>query len=175
MHRNRSSFSFPDFSLRRLLLQARAARGSQNQNGNRCDVEKGSSSSSKNEKSVSSNKVKILKKNFLQFLKIMIIFWQPNSNDTSSQSSGGATTSRGDRISIVYTEKSPKNRDKIHSTANFQQNLTESSQECQLCYTNYDRPDEMYTIFNCKHVACRNCLERYLEIEITESRTDIGK
>lgn len=58
MRRNRSSFSFPDFSLRRLLLQgARAARGSPTL-GNRCDIEKGTSSSSKGEKSSSSsNKV----------------------------------------------------------------------------------------------------------------------
>lgn len=59
MRRNRSSFSFPDFSLRRLLLQgARAARGSPTL-GNRCDIEKGTSSSSKTEKSSSttSNKV----------------------------------------------------------------------------------------------------------------------
>lgn len=26
----------------------------------------------------------------------------------------------------------------------------------------------------CKHIACRDCLESYLIIEITESRTDIG-
>jgi hypothetical protein len=59
MRRNRSSFSFPDFSLRRLLLQgARVARGSPTL-GNRCDIEKGTSSSSKGEKtsSTSSNKV----------------------------------------------------------------------------------------------------------------------
>lgn len=61
MRRNRSSFSFPDFSLRRLLLQgARAARGSPTL-GNRCDIEKGTSTSSKGEKtsSTSSNKVSV--------------------------------------------------------------------------------------------------------------------
>ena len=59
MRRNRSSFTFPDFSLRRFLLQARAARGSPTL-GNRCDIEKGGSSTSKGEKSsssTSSNKV----------------------------------------------------------------------------------------------------------------------
>lgn len=61
MRRNRSSFSFPDFNLRRLLLQgARAARGSPPL-GNRCDIEKAASSSTKVEKSSSStNKVSLI-------------------------------------------------------------------------------------------------------------------
>lgn len=55
MRRDRSSFSFADFNLRRLLLHgARAARGSPPLS-NRCDIEKGASSSSKAEKSSSSN------------------------------------------------------------------------------------------------------------------------
>jgi hypothetical protein len=61
MRRNRSSFTFPDFSLRRLLMQARAARGSPTLNVNRCDIEKGGGSTSKSEKSstsASSNKVR---------------------------------------------------------------------------------------------------------------------
>lgn len=69
MRRNRSSFSFPDFSLRRLLLQgARAARGSPTL-GNRCDIEKGPSSSSKGEKSTStsSSKVSVVHRFFLPF------------------------------------------------------------------------------------------------------------
>jgi hypothetical protein len=74
MRRNRSSFSFPDFNLRRLLLQgARAARGSPPL-GNRCDIEKAPSSSTKVEKSSSStNKVshkKIIKMLFFCFLKM---------------------------------------------------------------------------------------------------------
>lgn len=71
MRRNRSSFSFPDFSLRRLLLQgARAARGSPTL-GNRCDLEKGPSSSSKGEKasSTSSNKVSCHRFFFARFLR----------------------------------------------------------------------------------------------------------
>lgn len=64
MRRNRSSFTFPDFSLRRFLLQARAARGSPTL-GNRCDIEKAASSTSKGEKSsssTSSNKVSVFHK-----------------------------------------------------------------------------------------------------------------
>lgn len=48
---NRNGYNFPDFSLRRLLLQARAGRGPYS--NRMCDVERGSgSSSSKSEKSI---------------------------------------------------------------------------------------------------------------------------
>lgn len=47
-------------------------------------------------------------------------------------------------------------------------------EECPLCYHNVTLED-FYTLLACSHVACRNCLERYLVIEILESRTDIGK
>lgn len=47
-------------------------------------------------------------------------------------------------------------------------------EECPLCYHNVTLED-FYTLLACNHVACRNCLERYLVIEILESRTDIGK
>lgn len=46
-------------------------------------------------------------------------------------------------------------------------------EECPLCYHNVTLED-FYTLLACSHVACRNCLERYLVIEILESRTDIG-
>lgn len=46
-------------------------------------------------------------------------------------------------------------------------------EECPLCYHNVTL-EEFYTLLACSHVACRNCLERYLVIEILESRTDIG-
>lgn len=58
---NRNGYSFPDFSLRRLLLQTRAARNTYG--GRMCDVERGGSNSGKNEKggcssnSMNSNKV----------------------------------------------------------------------------------------------------------------------
>lgn len=88
-----------------------------------------------------------------------------------------------DRISFVFTEKSPKCRNKAQSTSNSQQQQIQQQQqksaenplECQLCYMKYEQPDEMYTMLNCQHIACRVCLESYLTIEITESRTDIGE
>ncbi|CRL05268.1 CLUMA_CG018058, isoform A [Clunio marinus] len=155
MRRNRSSFSFPDFSLRRLLLHgARAARGSPTL-GSRCDIEKGTGSSSKGEKSSSTPSNKY------------------NNNDTTSQCSG-TTSSHVDRISFVFMEKasSPKCRNKTPPVSS--QKSMENSQECQLCYMKYDQSDDMYTMLNCKHTACRICLESYLTIEITESRTDIA-
>lgn len=40
---------------------------------------------------------------------------------------------------------------------------------------NYEeQPEFLYTLLSCKHTACRVCLESYLTIEITESRTDIA-
>lgn len=45
--------------------------------------------------------------------------------------------------------------------------------ECPLCYDT-GTPDDFYYLLTCKHCACRGCLESYLLIEITESRTDIG-
>lgn len=45
---NRNGYSFPDFSLRRLLLQTRAARSPYS--ARMCDVERGSSTSGKGDK-----------------------------------------------------------------------------------------------------------------------------
>lgn len=73
MRRNRSSFTFPDFSLRRLLLQARAARGSPTL-GNRCDIEKGASSSSKADKSNSNTSSSKVGCNFFFLLKLCKLF-----------------------------------------------------------------------------------------------------
>lgn len=38
----------------------------------------------------------------------------------------------------------------------------------------YSQVDDMYSLLTCKHSACRMCLETFLTIEITESRTDIA-
>lgn len=76
----------------------------------------------------------------------------------------------------MFIEKSPKcSRNKSQSTTVKETKGCENLQECQLCYMKYEQPDDMYTMLNCRHIACRVCLESYLTIEITESRTDIGK
>lgn len=49
-----------------------------------------------------------------------------------------------------------------------------SPEECPLCYDNLPAGDEFFALLNCKHYACRGCLENYLMIEISESRTDIS-
>lgn len=48
-----------------------------------------------------------------------------------------------------------------------------SGQECPLCYCP-ETSQGFYTMLNCKHYACRTCLESYLTIEIFESRTEIA-
>lgn len=67
---------------------------------------------------------------------------------------------------------SPKCRNKTPPVST--QKSADNSQECQLCYMKYDQADDMFTMLACKHTACRICLESYLTIEITESRTDIA-
>lgn len=67
---------------------------------------------------------------------------------------------------------SPKCRNKTPPVSS--QKFAENSQECQLCYMKYDLADDMFTMLSCHHTACRICLESYLTIEITESRTDIA-
>lgn len=49
-----------------------------------------------------------------------------------------------------------------------------ASEECLLCYNHTSR-DDFYSLLTCNHTTCRGCLENYLIIEITESRTDIGE
>lgn len=59
------------------------------------------------------------------------------------------------------------------SNVNNNSRSNRNSQECPLCYAP-DTPQGFYTMSNCKHYACRICLESYLHIEIFESRTDIA-
>lgn len=48
-----------------------------------------------------------------------------------------------------------------------------NAQECPLCYCS-ETSQGFFTMLNCKHFACRSCLESYLTIEIFESRTEIA-
>lgn len=59
------------------------------------------------------------------------------------------------------------------SNVNNNSRSNRNSQECPLCYAP-DTPQGFYTMSNCKHYACRICLESYLHIEIFESRTEIA-
>lgn len=65
---SRNTFSFPDFSLRRLLLQgARAARGSPPLGSRLCDAEKG------NSKHAASSSTKVIS-TFLLFYPVFLSF-----------------------------------------------------------------------------------------------------
>nr|XP_029733796.1 E3 ubiquitin-protein ligase RNF19B-like isoform X2 [Aedes albopictus] len=175
---SRNSFNF-DFSLRRLLLQgARAARGSPPLGQRLCDVEKGSgrdggggpsgSSSSKHHDKASGSSHSGSHKHNL---------------DSTSQHSANSpgNLDRGTSTSKL-TPNSHKSSNSLHSKSTTGSGsgaasaaaASKSPEECPLCYDNLPAGDEFYSLLNCKHYACRGCLENYLMIEISESRTDIS-
>ncbi|XP_065080095.1 E3 ubiquitin-protein ligase RNF19B-like isoform X2 [Ochlerotatus camptorhynchus] len=167
---SRNSFNF-DFSLRRLLLQgARAARGSPPLGQRLCDVEKGSGSgggpsgsNSKHDKGGSSGSGS----------------HKHNSDSTSQHSANSpGNLDRGNSTSKL-TPNSHKSSNSLHSksTAGSGSGVaasTKSPEECPLCYDSLPAGDEFFSLLNCRHYACRGCLENYLMIEISESRTDIS-
>lgn len=59
------------------------------------------------------------------------------------------------------------------SNTNNNNRVNRNNQECPLCYSP-ETAQGFYTMLNCKHYACRSCLESYLTIEIFESRTEIA-
>lgn len=59
------------------------------------------------------------------------------------------------------------------SNTNNNNRSNRNSQECPLCY-GPESSQGFYMMLNCKHHACRSCLESYLTIEIFESRTEIA-
>lgn len=171
---SRNSFNF-DFSLRRLLLQgARAARGSPPLGQRLCDIEKGSGSSrdggggpsgSKHDKGGGSSNIGSHKHN----------------PESSSQHSGNSPGNLDRGISTSkLTPNSHKSSNSLHSKSTAGSGgasaggSNKSPEECPLCYDNLPAGDEFYSLLNCKHYACRGCLENYLMIEISESRTDIS-
>ncbi|XP_058061380.1 E3 ubiquitin-protein ligase RNF19B-like isoform X2 [Anopheles bellator] len=180
---SRNSFNF-DFPLRRLLLQgARAARGSPPLGQRLCDAEKGSGSGGgsaanaggKHDKTGSSGGNK-------------------HNSDVSSQHSANSpgNLDRG-TSSAKLTPSSHKSSHSLHSKGGGSSGTGCGSNastaagssagaiggkcpdECPLCYdTTVPSGEEFYSLLNCKHYACRACLENYLMIEISESRTDIS-
>ncbi|XP_058458960.1 E3 ubiquitin-protein ligase RNF19B-like isoform X1 [Malaya genurostris] len=178
---SRNSFNF-DFSLRRLLLQgARAARGSPPLGQRLCDVEKGSGSGgSGGGPSASGSKY----------------------DKTGSSSGGGGGYKHNSDSTSQHSANSPGNLDRGISTSKLTPNSykssnslqskstsgsasgggssgsaaksTSSPEECPLCYDTVPVGEEFYSLLNCRHYACRGCLENYLMIEISESRTDIS-
>ncbi|XP_055375853.1 E3 ubiquitin-protein ligase RNF19B-like [Condylostylus longicornis] len=170
--RSRTSlFSGPSgFSLRRLILQgARAARGSPTL-GQRCDIERGitSNSNSKHDKK----------------------HGEGTSTSYGNKTSNGenASTSRQNANNGLQQQNSIQsddcsfplgtapNNSKAASISSPQRSDSTGDNNfyCQICYNTPTPPNAFYTLFTCKHTACRNCLERYLKNEINESRTDIA-
>uniref|UniRef100_A0A182VD62 RBR-type E3 ubiquitin transferase n=1 Tax=Anopheles merus TaxID=30066 RepID=A0A182VD62_ANOME len=179
---SRNTFNL-NFPLRRLLLQsARAARGSPPLGQRLCDAEKGGSNSGgsgghgngsngggKHDKTGStghsSNK---------------------HNSDASSQHSANSpgNLERGTGNSKL-TPSSHKSSHSLQSKGgsstttggagtNASSNAGKVPDECPLCYDVLPSSDEYYALLNCKHYACRACLENYLMIQISESRTDIS-
>uniref|UniRef100_A0A1L8DSS0 RBR-type E3 ubiquitin transferase n=1 Tax=Nyssomyia neivai TaxID=330878 RepID=A0A1L8DSS0_9DIPT len=147
----RNALSFPDFSLRRLLLQgARAARGSPPLGQRLCDVEKGASKHDKSHASASGS---------------------GNSKNHTDVSSSNANAS--------VTPPPPPKCSNLSSSEQRESDggaigkMGATSEECLLCYNHTSR-DDFYSLLTCNHTTCRGCLENYLIIEITESRTDIA-
>ncbi|EDS29458.1 blood meal-induced protein [Culex quinquefasciatus] len=177
---SRNSFNF-DFSLRRLLLQgARAARGSPPLGQRLCDVEKGGGSGGGGSGSGGGGPS------------------GSKHHDKHGGSSSGSNKHNSDSTS-QHSANSPGNLDRGTSTSKLTPNSHKSSsslqskstagsgsaagatagagkspEECPLCYDTVPVGQEFYALLNCKHYACRSCLENYLRIEISESRTDIS-
>lgn len=178
---SRNSFNF-DFSLRRLLLQgARAARGSPPLGQRLCDVEKGGSGGSGGGSGSGGGP-------------------SGSKHHDKHGAAGGSNKHNSDSTS-QHSANSPGNLDRGTSTSKLTPNSHKSSnslqsskqstsgsaatgtgttagskspEECPLCYDTVPAGEEFYALLNCKHYACRCCLENYLMIEISESRTDIS-
>uniref|UniRef100_A0A182S6M9 RBR-type E3 ubiquitin transferase n=1 Tax=Anopheles maculatus TaxID=74869 RepID=A0A182S6M9_9DIPT len=184
---SRNTFNL-NFPLRRLLLQsARAARGSPPLGQRLCDAEKGGSNSGssggghgsgsngggKHDKTGSSGHSS-----------------NKHNSDASSQHSANSpgNLERGTANSKL-TPSSHKSSHSLHSKGgssstaagggggtgtNASSTAGKVPDECPLCYDVLPSSDEYYPLLNCKHYACRACLENYLMIQISESRTDIS-
>ncbi|XP_055325034.1 E3 ubiquitin-protein ligase RNF19B-like [Sitodiplosis mosellana] len=203
---NRNGFIFPDFSLRRLLLQTRTGRTPFTTR--MCDVERGgasnpnsgvvangignSANSNKHEKTshgsalsngssgsggsgVSGGDVSSGKSNADALTQNQRTH---ASSSTSSSSSTHQHNGNNQRINSSGSScgggsgGAGSNSSSNNSTNN-NNRTNRNSQECPLCYS--PEPSQgFYTMLNCKHYACRSCLESYLTIEIFESRTEIA-
>lgn len=85
-------------------------------------------------------------------------------NNESAASGSGASNTVGQGGSTTATN---------NNTTHGHVSSAAGPQECPLCY-NSDSTQGFYILLNCKHIACRTCLESYLTIEIFESRTEIA-
>ncbi|XP_035901897.1 E3 ubiquitin-protein ligase RNF19B-like isoform X2 [Anopheles stephensi] len=181
---SRNTFNL-NFPLRRLLLQsARAARGSPPLGQRLCDAEKGGStggSSGGGHGSGSNGGGKHDKTGSSGHSS------NKHNSDASSQHSANSpgNLERGSANSKL-TPSSHKSSHSLHSKGgssntaaggtgtNASSTAGKVPDECPLCYDVLPSSDDYYPLLNCKHYACRTCLENYLMIQISESRTDIS-
>lgn len=153
----RNTFIPPGFSLRRLLLQgARAARGSPPLGQRSCDVEKGNSKYDKKHGESSAGS-------------------KSNYADTTSQHSQTPPPYKSVSNQHLQQQQNQNNQQTVRNGVNINSPLRSdnSTLECPIC-CNIAPSESFFTLFTCKHTACRICLERYLKNEIYESRTDIA-
>lgn len=105
------------------------------------------------------------------------------NSDSASHGAGSQTTSTyalnssgnqrpsSQRLTASFSASSSGSGGNSSTTTN--NRTSTNSQECPLCYGN-ETAQGFFAMLNCKHFACRNCLESYLTIEIFESRTEIA-
>lgn len=84
----------------------------------------------------------------------------------AGDAAGGAAASSG----TTATASASANAASVGASASA---AASQPQECPLCYST-DTLQGFYVLLNCRHMACRSCLESYLTIEIFESRTEIA-
>lgn len=93
------------------------------------------------------------------------------TSSSHALSSGGSHRLTGQRMASTFSASSSGSGGNGGTTSTSRSHA--NSHECPLCYGN-ESAQGFFTMLNCKHYACRNCLESYLTIEIFESRTEIA-
>lgn len=96
----------------------------------------------------------------------------PHTTSSHALNSSGNQRSSSQRMTASYSASSSGSGGGNSSSINTNRTII-NNQECPLCYGT-ETAQGFFILLNCKHYACRNCLESYLTIEIFESRTEIA-
>lgn len=116
-----------------------------------------------------------------KFIPHEILRFQSNLDGGAHSSAGhsshfyqrAATNSSTQRGSESANSSGPSSGGQGNGSNHAGGSTSSNPQECPLCYST-DAAQDFYVLLNCKHMACRRCLESYLTIEIFESRTEIA-
>ena len=101
-----------------------------------------------------------------------------NNNDPSTSSSKKRSSSINNTTTIVNTNPDNKMKpfreeeEENDSTTNLT-NSDENLKQCRLCYNDFETSG-FYKLSCCTHKFCINCLQTYLNYQITESRISIS-